>query len=1357
MNLLERLDVPANFERIRALEEVVEATAHNRARPSASIVEVEEPDAAEGSPRPNKRVRLTPEPIDWAEEVAAFSARNSPEPEPAVSLDGSDDEDVDEDLLETIGYYADENRYAYSLQPHEHETNLSAVAWTTPSRVQRAGGSNVSLNMHKYSFLNIVNKCEHNVSYETCRRCKGKKSQRDASEPFDTWILDSGASFHFTHNRRILHNVRRLPEPIPVSTANGLIHIKEEGDATLTYLYRPTDTLRNYTLRGVHLLPNGDDQNLLSFGWFLQNGFSATCKAEYIKLYDTKTKVEFMRFTPVFPGATVYKIVSAPFAASEVEQLGLSARVSHDTMHKRFAHPGDGVLKQIPNHTLGSPEYDTEASKTPCPGCAQGKMPNRPFPATTRRATKAFELVHSDLKQFPVLSYHRYEYVITFVDDYSSHAWITCLRKKSAAIKATEQFLAFVETQHKAKVQTWMSDAGGEYKSDAFDTMLKDRGIKILTSVPHTPQQNGRAERFNRTMMDKAEALRFTACIPESWWEFAVQHAVMLYNRTPLQRLKWSTPFEALHGEKLHVDQFRVFGCGAWVFIPADVRKNKLQPKSEMMTYIGNDEHGWIFMRAPNNVVFRSTNMRFVEDYFPKCPDNKGKVPQRPKEQQPPEDDDNHSYGPADDNDDDAPPKRKARSRKSPPSQKTQGKQDDGPADAPTRPQSPRAPLPETRDTPAPGPSDPELRRGRRVRRPNIRPDNAYGDSRSPAEIIRDIEDLDRWEREVGLPPSRPRTRAPTRASTPVPDIPPPPRPLSPEDIPPQQSESGSSDSSDVDGGVDDTFRTAPPDDSWDNPDNLVALCREGGVEFLNFLLNRAVPADQKPIREWTYRDICRLPPAAQKEWRKACTEELNALKRRDVYELVDRPKHKRVVKNRWVFDEKSDGRKKARLVARGFSQIEGVDYDQIFSPVVRFETVRLMLALAALEDMHLSGLDVRNAYLYGDLEEEIYMEQPEGFTEPGKEHMVLRLRKALYGLKQAGLAWWRTLKRSMTELGFTQLKSDAGIYVKYDGKDRIIVIVYVDDAIFAGRNKAKVLRAKESFMKRWECRDLGDVQEFLRMRIRRHGSTIKIDQCAYLDKVLERFGMTNCKPKTTPLPEGYMPKAHEGAVDPARRQRFQTVIGSLLYLMLGTRPDIAFSATKLAQHSANPSDEHLDKALNICRYLQSTREYTLEYDGASGQGIIAFTDADFAGDAIKRRSQTGYVLRLAGASILWSSYQQKSNAFSTKDAEYMALSDCSRDCMWIQNVFHELGYKIRAIPICSDNQGALFVSQNPVTEKRTKHIDVRYHYIRDVIDKGAIEVYFVPGVDNPADIFTKNLGPIKIRKFREELGLHFR
>lgn len=451
-------------------------------------------------------------------------------------------------------------------------------------------------------------------------------------------------------------------------------------------------------------------------------------------------------------------------------------------------------------------------------------------------------------------------------------------------------------------------------------------------------------------MMDKAQALRFTACIPENWWEFAVQHAVMLYNRTPLERLQWSTPFEALNGEKPHVDQFRVFGCGAWVFIPADTRKNKLQPKSEMMTYIGNDEHGWIFMRSPNNVVFCSSDIQFDEDFFPKCPDTKGRQPARPNRQPPPPDnDDDHSPGPWDDNDDDVPLKRKARHRKSPPSQKTPSPDHDQRPSAPPRQQDSGEPKSENRDAPpqvvpqpAAGPSEP--RHSTRTRRPNIRPDNIYGD-RSPVEIIRDLERIQDWERTVGLPPSRSRTRPPSRAVTPVPDIPPPPHPLSPDDVP-ENSESGDG-SSDVDGGVDDTFRTAPSDSE------LAKLCREGGVKFLNFLLNKAVePSDGKPLREWTYRDICRLPPAVQTEWRQACHNELDALRRRKVYELVDRPKHKRVVKNRWVFDQKSDRRKRARLVARGFTQIEGVDYDQIFSLVVRFETVRFMLALSALDQV---------------------------------------------------------------------------------------------------------------------------------------------------------------------------------------------------------------------------------------------------------------------------------------------------------------------------------------------------------------------------------------------------------------------
>ena len=192
---------------------------------------------------------------------------------------------------------------------------------------------------------------------------------------------------------------------------------------------------------------------------------------------------------------------------------------------------------------------------------------------------------------------------------------------------------------------------------------------------------------------------------------------------------------------------------------------------------------------------------------------------------------------------------------------------------------------------------------------------------------------------------------------------------------------------------------------------------------------------------------------------------------------MVEHPKGRKVIKNRWVFNKKGDGRKRARLVAKGFSQVEGLDYDQVFSPVVRFETVRLILAMAALENWTLTGLDVWKAYLYGKLDEEIYMEQPEGFKVPGKEDKVLRLKRALYGLKQAGLAWWRALKQSMEKLGFKSLSSDTGLFLLNERNSFVIAVIYVDDAIFCGPSKELVQKFKQKFMETWETRDLGKVE----------------------------------------------------------------------------------------------------------------------------------------------------------------------------------------------------------------------------------------------------------------------------------------
>ena len=249
-------------------------------------------------------------------------------------------------------------------------------------------------------------------------------------------------------------------------------------------------------------------------------------------------------------------------------------------------------------------------------------MANHSFPVTTRRATQPFQLIHSDLKLFPINSYHKYQYLIVFFDNYTSNAWTVKLHKKDAALTATAQFIALVETQFASRVVQWMSDAGGEYKSAVFNKMLKDKEIEVLQSIPSAHQQNSRAEQIIRTLMEKADTMHFQACLPQSWWEFLVEHATYhVYNHTPLHCLNRQTPFKLLYKERPSISNLQVFGCWAYVFVPVEIRANKLTPKSKLMTYLGNapSAGGFVFMQSPNNVLFYATHCIFNEMLFLKC------------------------------------------------------------------------------------------------------------------------------------------------------------------------------------------------------------------------------------------------------------------------------------------------------------------------------------------------------------------------------------------------------------------------------------------------------------------------------------------------------------------------------------------------------------------------------------------------------------------------------------------------------------------------------------------------------------------------------------------------------------------
>ena len=292
--------------------------------------------------------------------------------------------------------------------------------------------------------------------------------------------------------------------------------------------------------------------------------------------------------------------------------------------------------------------------------------------------------------------------------------------------------------------------------------------------------------------------------------------------------------------------------------------------------------------------------------------------------------------------------------------------------------------------------------------------------------------------------------------------------------------------------------------------------------------------------------------------------------------------------------------------------------------------------------------------------------------------------------------------------------------------------------------------------MVKWECRDLGTLTEFLQMHIIWQEQQICINQSNYLKKVLQRFCIQDTQPAPTPLSTGYYLQKHIGSINYNLQKKFQTLIRSLLYLMLETRPDIAFAITQLAQHIANLFLDHFNQALYVCCYLVGTQDYSLIYKGEIGLGISAYIDSDQVSNPKDHRSQTGYFLTITGDTFSWISKAQRTIALSSTKAKYIALSDCSQQYIWIRSILLEIGYKFGPIYINGNNQSSIFMSSNPVTESQNKYINVHFYAICNFVAQGKVRLFYIEGNENMANLFTKNLSPVKFWKFRDQLGLVF-
>ncbi|KAL0373689.1 UNVERIFIED_CONTAM: Retrovirus-related Pol polyprotein from transposon RE1 [Sesamum radiatum] len=447
--------------------------------------------------------------------------------------------------------------------------------------------------------------------------------------------------------------------------------------------------------------------------------------------------------------------------------------------------------------------------------------------------------------------------------------------------------------------------------------------------------------------------------------------------------------------------------------------------------------------------------------------------------------------------------------------------------------------------------------------------------------------------------------------------------------------------------------------------------------------------------------------------WVQAMKEEIKMIEKNDTWELAERPKDKEVIGVKWIYKTKlnADGsiqKHKARLVAKGYSQ------------------------LPANKKWKIYQMDVKSAFLNGYIDEEIYVEQPQGFVAKGCEEKVLRLKKALYGLKQAPRAWYSRIDNYFMNQGFRRSLSEPTLYVKRQGNDTLIVSLYVDDLIYTGNNEKMIHDFKEDMMKTFEMSDLGLMHFFLGIEINQEKERIFICQKKYTETLLKKFKMESCKIVTTPLVTGEKYKKEDGS-EKVDGSIYRSLIGSLLYLT-ATRPDIMFATSLLSRFMQSPSQVHYGAAKRILRYLQ---------------------DSDWAGSADDMKSTSGYTFSLGSGIFSWASKKQATVAQSSAKAEYIAAAATSNQATWLRRILEDMGEKQEEpTTIYCDNKSAIAITKNPVQHNRTKHIDIKYHALREATTRGEIELKYCSTEEQLADMFTKALPRNKFEELRTKIGV---
>ena len=1010
----------------------------------------------------------------------------------------------------------------------------------------------------------------------------------------EDWIIDSGASRSMTNNRNNFKTCVDLAQPTTVKVGDGR-ELQATGIGTVILKSRvSSDEVREIKLINCLFVPELA-YNLVSvaqqtkFGWktvFSDKDCQICNEAGEVEALGKKSNGLY--FLNLNNNYSVNSAVTEPVSQT-------------DLWHQRFCHlHGQGLDKLVRERLVNGMTNVSSKQLSFCEHCAYGKQHRTPFPKKSdKKSTKPLELIHSDVcgkVSLPSLS--GCQYFVTFIDDYTHYVWVYVMKTKDQVFEKFKEFKVLVEKQTGFKIKSLRTDNGGEYTSSIFEAFLSSEGIRHQKTVPKNPEQNGVAERMNRSLVEAVRTMLSDASLPRRFWAEALSTAVYLRNISPTSALVGKTPFEALTNVKPNVEHLRVFGCVAYAHIPKDERQ-KLDVKSVKCILLGygSECKAYRLYNLEKRVVFYSRDVIFNE------------------------------------------------------SQRFNSEKES-----------------HTPDT---------LHRG----------NNSDSNSFQQVELPVDVHETE---------------------------------PIEPEAVPNEAPK---------------RIRRAP-----DRYGEWVSVSEELGTE---------------PV---SYNDAMNSPEC--EAWKQAMRSEIESMKQNSVWNLVELPKDRTPVACKWVFKKKLDSngevvKFKARLVAKGYSQKYPEDYSETFSPVTRFDSVRTIVALAAQHDLHIQQMDVTSAFLNGELEEDIYMMQPEGFAVKGQKNLVCKLNKSIYGLKQSPRCWNQNLDAFLKELNFIQSKSDPCVYTRING-ELMIIAIYVDDIVIAGKSVGQIDELKEKLKCKYKLSDLGDLKYFLGVKVDKlKNGSFFLSQEAFTRRILQTFRLADANPVKTPVDINVKLRASDEKSKLCDPVLYQSAIGSLLYLSGKTRPDVAFIVNKLARFCAKPSVEHMSAVKRVLRYIKGTINFGLLYSKQKSDDCVGYCDSDWAGDVEDRKSTSGYSFQLGGAAISWNSTKQSCVALSTAEAEYVALSHAAQEAAWLNHLLSDLKYsKRKPMVIYEDNTAAICIANDSQCNKKTKHIDLRFHYIRDQIYQKKICLEYCKSEDMVADILTKGLSPDKFLKLRTLIGV---